>query len=61
VVGTDPVAVDRIGLDIIERKRKDIGMPSLKESGREAKHIKTASDRGLGVGDIARISRVGVS
>jgi len=61
VVGTDPVAVDRIGLDLIERKRKEMGMPSLKESGREAKHIKTASDRGLGVGDIAKITRVSVS
>ncbi|MBI4830158.1 MAG: DUF362 domain-containing protein, partial [Candidatus Lindowbacteria bacterium] len=30
IVGRDPVAVDRIGLDIIERKRKDAGMQPLK-------------------------------
>jgi len=61
LVGTDPVAVDRIGLEMIEQKRKEAGMASLKESGREAKHIETASERGLGAGDIARISRVNVT
>ncbi len=61
LVGTDPVAVDRIGLDMIERRRKEAGMGTLEESGREAKHIKTASGRGLGVGDVARITRVNVS
>ncbi len=61
VVGTDPVAVDRIGLGLIEQKRDDVGMGSLKDVGREAKHIRTAAERGLGVGDIEKISRIAVS
>ena len=61
LVGTDPVAVDRIGLELIERKRKEAGMDSLKDVGREPKHIRTASDRGLGVGDMGKIAQVNVS
>jgi uncharacterized protein (DUF362 family) len=61
LVGTDPVAVDRIGLELIENKRKQVGMDPLKEVGREAKHIQTAAQNGLGVADIARINRVRVS
>ena len=56
VVGADAVAVDRIGLQLIERKRREAGMSSLKEAGREAVHIKTAAERGLGVGDLQEIS-----
>jgi uncharacterized protein (DUF362 family) len=29
LVGTDPVAVDRVELEIVEQKRKDLGVPSL--------------------------------
>lgn len=29
LIGTDPVAVDRIELEIVERKRKEMGVPSL--------------------------------
>ena len=29
LVGTDPVAIDRIELEIVEQKRKDVGVPSL--------------------------------
>ncbi len=61
VVGTDTVAVDRIGLDLIEQKRKEVGMPSLKDAGREAKYITTTAGRGLGVGDMAKISRIAIS
>lgn len=58
LVGRDPVAVDRVGWDMIERKRKEAGMPSLKDVGREPKYIGTAERRGLGTGEIERISRV---
>ena len=61
IVGGDPVAVDRIGHEMIERKRTEAGMPPLKEVGREPKYIKTASQRGLGVGDLEKISRVKIS
>jgi hypothetical protein len=43
---------------MIERKRKEAGMPPLKDVGREPKHIGTAERRGLGVGNMQRISRV---
>lgn len=61
ITGTDPVAVDRIGQDIIDRKRREVGMASLKESGREPTYIETASKRGLGVRDMDAISKVSVS
>lgn len=61
LVGADPVAVDRVGWDIIEQKRKEAGMQPLKEAGREPKYIPTASERGLGVGDIDRIEKISVS
>ncbi len=61
LAGCDPVAVDRVGLEMIEQKRKEAGMPPLKEVGREPKYISTASRHGLGVGDIGRITKVAVS
>ncbi len=61
IVGTDPVAVDRIGYEIIEQKRKEAGMQPLKKLGREPKYIETASKRGLGISDIKRITRVAIS
>jgi len=61
IVGSDPVAVDRTGHEMIERKRKEAGMPSLTDVGREPKYIGTASRRGLGVGDLEKISRVLIS
>ncbi len=46
--GTDPVAIDRIGLEIIEKKRKENSYPSVFQ---KAKHIATAGKNGLGVYD----------
>ena len=51
LIGIDPVAVDRIGVQIIEKKRKEINLPSLKEAGREPKYIRTAAKLGLGFDD----------
>ncbi|MCF6159019.1 MAG: DUF362 domain-containing protein [wastewater metagenome] len=46
--GTDPVAIDRIGLEIIDKKRKEHNrMPA----SRQARHIITAGMKGLGVYD----------
>jgi uncharacterized protein (DUF362 family) len=61
VVGTDPVAADRIGWDIIKQKRQEMGMSPLKEGGRAPDYIETASRRGLGVSQIEKISRINVS
>ncbi len=51
LLGMDPVAMDKVGAGIIEEKRKEVGLPSLKEAGREPKYIQTAASLGLGVDD----------
>jgi uncharacterized protein (DUF362 family) len=53
--GTDPVAIDRIGLEIIDRKRKENNRPSVFQ---KAKHIATAEKNGLGVYDIKNIELI---
>jgi uncharacterized protein (DUF362 family) len=44
ILGTDPVAIDQTGWQIIEKKRSEEGLPSLREAGREPVYIKTAAD-----------------
>ena len=46
--GTDPVAIDRIGLEIIDKKRKENNLMSVFQ---KAKHIATAEKKALGVYD----------
>lgn len=48
IVGTDPVAMDQTGYKIIKEKRDELGLPSLKQAGREPKYIQTAAAMGLG-------------
>jgi uncharacterized protein (DUF362 family) len=52
IVGTDPVALDYIGWKIIEDKRKENGLVSLKDAGREPKYIFTAADENHKIGNI---------
>ena len=40
--GTDPVAVDRIELEIVEQKRREVGVPSLWD--RDPKYLGTSAD-----------------
>jgi uncharacterized protein (DUF362 family) len=42
LIGTDPVAVDRIELEIVEKKRRDVGVPSLWD--RDPAHLGTNAD-----------------
>ena len=58
----DPVALDYTGWQIIEKKRAEQGMPSLKAAGREPVYIATAADaqHRIGTCDPARIRRVEV-
>jgi len=42
LIGTDPVAVDRIELEIVEHKRKERGAPSLWD--RDPEYIGTVAD-----------------
>lgn len=52
LLGSDPVAVDHIGLGIIDQKRKDAGLDQV---SRSAKHIKTAWQLGLGTNKLNEI------
>lgn len=48
----DPVAMDRIGLDILEEKRKAQGLESIRDI---ATHVTACADKGLGTNDLAKI------
>lgn len=56
IVGRDPVALDRICHTIIEEKRKEVRLPSLKQANREPKYISTAAMLGLGVDEPSEIN-----
>ena len=58
IVGRDPVALDRICHNIIEEKRKEIKLPSLKQANREPKYISTAAMLGLGIDEPSEINLV---
>lgn len=51
LLSNDPVALDYQGWQIIEQKRADAGLPSLKDAGREPHYIYSAQDRGVGTTD----------
>lgn len=48
---TDPVALDVVGWQLIEKLRKENALPTLKAAGREPTYIRNAAELGLGVGD----------
>jgi uncharacterized protein (DUF362 family) len=60
LVSTDPVALDQIGVNIIEEKRKETGLPSLSEAGRPPRYIATAADpeHRLGTNDPSKMEFV---
>jgi uncharacterized protein (DUF362 family) len=55
MVSTDPVALDVVGWEIVEKFRAELKLKSLKDAGREPAYIKAASDLGLGVFERAQI------
>jgi uncharacterized protein (DUF362 family) len=55
LVSTDPVALDLTGWQIIEERRRVMGLHSLAEDGREPKYIATAGKFQLGVATASRI------
>ncbi|MFH1737406.1 MAG: DUF362 domain-containing protein [bacterium] len=61
LMGTDVVAIDRIGCTIIEERRKEAGLQSLTEIDREPTYIDIAEEKGLGCSDRSRIDVVEVS
>jgi hypothetical protein len=54
-VTTDPVAMDRLGWEMVDKIRVEKGMKTLKDVGREPGYIVAAEDFGLGIADRARI------
>jgi hypothetical protein len=50
-VGTDPVALDLVGWAVVEAHRKNNGLPSLAEVGREPAYLRRAGELGLGIAD----------
>ncbi|GJQ58686.1 MAG: DUF362 domain-containing protein [Candidatus Scalindua sp. AMX11] len=49
MLSKDPVAMDTIGMDIIEEKRREKNLPSLFNRANVPKHIETAAIYGLGM------------
>jgi uncharacterized protein (DUF362 family) len=55
LVSRDPVALDYMGWQIIEKRRKEIGLKSLKAVNREPQYIGTAAKLKLGTPDTGKI------
>ncbi len=62
IAATDMVALDQIGWQTIEEKRKEAGLKSLKDVGREPTYIATAADpdHRLGTNDPTKIELIKV-
>ena len=60
IVSEDPVALDRIGAQIIERKRQEVGLKSLADMEREPEYISIAADsfHNLGIDDLSKIELI---
>jgi len=55
IMSDDPVAADRVGLEILTRLRADHRRPPLEAVGRGVKYLATAEEIGLGTADMSRI------
>ena len=55
-VSTDPVALDTIGWEVVEKYRADFKLKTLTEEGREPAYIKAAADLGLGIHERSKIA-----
>jgi hypothetical protein len=55
VVSQDPIAVDRIALEILQHLRELKGLPPLAKVGREVKYLTAGEQAGLGVNTISKI------
>ena len=55
VLGTDPVAVDRVACEILDRKRRAANLPPLARDKPTLPYLASAEARGLGTADLAKI------
>ena len=58
LMSLDAVALDAVGADILEKKRREHGMKSFREVERPADYIHTAASYGLGVEDLSQIDLI---
>ena len=56
IISNDPVAADRVALEILEKVRRKNGKPSLAESGRPVKYLASAEKIGLGTATMEKIA-----
>lgn len=57
MAATDPVAADRIALDMLDAARHSRGLKPVDEAGRPAGYLARCQAMGLGVADLSRIKR----
>jgi uncharacterized protein (DUF362 family) len=57
---TDAVALDRVALEILERKRASQGLQPLAAEDRPARYLASAAERGLGNADLETIEVVSI-
>jgi len=55
IVSTDPVAADRVALELLEGLRSQHGLPPLEKVGRQVKYLAEAQKLGLGKAELADI------
>jgi uncharacterized protein (DUF362 family) len=55
IISSDPVAIDRVALEILEKCRAAHKKPSFADLGQPVKYLKSGEDIGLGISDLARI------
>jgi uncharacterized protein (DUF362 family) len=60
LIGVDDVALDRIGWEIIEQKREEMGKPPLAEIGRKPQYILTAGEKKLGQHQLEKIEWINI-
>lgn len=60
LASTDPVAIDTVGWQIIEARRKEMNLPTLAQSGRPCRFLQTAAQLGIGTNDPNKIRLVRV-
>ncbi len=54
-LSTDPVAIDSVGLEVIQTERKYRALRTFEEEGRPIDHIELAAKKGVGVSDREQI------
>jgi len=60
ILATDPVAADRVGCEILQRKRGAVGMKPFADEKRPVRHLASAEARGLGTANLERIEVVSI-